>query len=441
MPHEIIMPALGMAQDSGVIVQWLKAPGDAVAEGEALFEVETDKATMEVEAQAAGFLTDLRAKAGDDVPVGQVIAVISDKPETEGTPALAPAPQATPTSALPEGAKVIMPALGMAQDTGLIVSWAKAPGDAVEADETLLEVETDKSTMEVPAGASGFVAALLAEAGQEVPVGEVIAVISAGKPAQPTQSRAAGKSGAAAESPPPPETPEPEPRAAPPKTAPKPAVPDTARIFASPRARRLAAEAGLDLSRLVAAGYPQPYHAADIETLRNLPAEAAPEAPPEAASMAAPQHITARADAAPGRALLDWLKQEAGRDLPASALWCRFAAAALRHARQPEGDLVIELATIGTTPIRLHNPDRAGLASDPETTDAAPDLILRDLSASAITGLSLGAAAAPTLNLLAEGEGLRITLDFTAGQLDAGTALALVAGLADRLNDPLTQLL
>lgn len=438
MPHEIIMPALGMAQDSGVIVQWLKAPGDAVAEGDALFEVETDKATMEVEAQAAGFLTDLRAKAGDDVPVGQVIAVISDKPETDGTPASAPAPVAAPASTLPEGAKVIMPALGMAQDTGLIVSWAKAPGDAVAEDDTLLEVETDKSTMEVPAGASGFVAALLAEAGQEVPVGEVIAVISAQKPDQPMQARAAGKSGANSA----PAPAQPEPMAAPSKAAPappapKPAVPDTGRIFASPKARRLAAEAGLDLSRLVAAGYPQPYHAADIETLRSLPAEAAPEAAPAAA----PQQITARADSAPGRALLDWLKHEAGRDLPASALWSRFAAAALRSAAQAEGDLVIELAPIAASPTRLHNPDRAGLASDPETTDDTPDLILRDLSTSAITGLSLGAAAAPTLSLLTEGEGLRITLAFTAGQLEPGTAIALVAGFADRLNDPLAQLL
>ena len=86
MPHEIIMPALGMAQDSGVIVQWLKAPGDAVAEGDALFEVETDKATMEVEAQAAGVLADVRARAGEDVPVGQVIAVIAETPDAATAP-------------------------------------------------------------------------------------------------------------------------------------------------------------------------------------------------------------------------------------------------------------------------------------------------------------------------------------------------------------------
>ena len=172
--------------------------------------------------------------------------------------------------------------------------------------------------------------------------------------------------------------------------------------------------------------------------LRRLPAETAPPAVP---ATAAPQQITARADPAPSHALLDWLKQDAGREMPAPALWCRFAAAALRSTRQAEGDLVIELAPIAAAPTRLCNPDRAGLASEAEATDQAPDLILRDLSASAITGVALGAAGPPTLSLLAEGEGLRITLDFDAGRLEAATAIALVAGFADRLNDPLTQLL
>jgi pyruvate/2-oxoglutarate dehydrogenase complex dihydrolipoamide acyltransferase (E2) component len=61
MPHEVTMPQLGMAQDAGKIVSWLKAPGDAVTKGDALFEVETDKATMEVEAQASGYLTHVTA--------------------------------------------------------------------------------------------------------------------------------------------------------------------------------------------------------------------------------------------------------------------------------------------------------------------------------------------------------------------------------------------
>jgi pyruvate dehydrogenase E2 component (dihydrolipoamide acetyltransferase) len=76
LAKDVVMPALGMAQETGVLLQWLKAPGDTVAKGEPLMEVETDKATVEVEAPAAGVLAQVTAQPGDVVPVGQVIALI-----------------------------------------------------------------------------------------------------------------------------------------------------------------------------------------------------------------------------------------------------------------------------------------------------------------------------------------------------------------------------
>lgn len=76
MATNVILPALGMSQDTGKIVQWLKAEGDRVAKGEPLAEIETDKATVEIEAFADGVLAHVAAAVGDDVPVGQVIAVI-----------------------------------------------------------------------------------------------------------------------------------------------------------------------------------------------------------------------------------------------------------------------------------------------------------------------------------------------------------------------------
>jgi pyruvate dehydrogenase E2 component (dihydrolipoamide acetyltransferase) len=76
LAKDVIMPALGMAQDTGLLVRWLKSEGEAVAAGEPLMEVETDKATVEVEAGAAGILANVAANAGDEIPVGQVIAVI-----------------------------------------------------------------------------------------------------------------------------------------------------------------------------------------------------------------------------------------------------------------------------------------------------------------------------------------------------------------------------
>src|SRR3954471_24052982 len=76
MPVEVIMPMLGMAQETGKVVRWLKAEGEAVAKAEPLMEVETDKVTVEIEAPAAGTLAGVTASEGEDVPVGQVIAYV-----------------------------------------------------------------------------------------------------------------------------------------------------------------------------------------------------------------------------------------------------------------------------------------------------------------------------------------------------------------------------
>ena len=76
MSKDVIMPALGMAQETGTLLRWLKAPGDSVAKGEMLMEVETDKANVEIEAPASGILSDVTAQPGDVIPVGQVIARI-----------------------------------------------------------------------------------------------------------------------------------------------------------------------------------------------------------------------------------------------------------------------------------------------------------------------------------------------------------------------------
>ncbi|MGH7775731.1 MAG: lipoyl domain-containing protein, partial [Candidatus Dormibacterales bacterium] len=76
MATDVIMPALGMAQETGVLVAWLHREGEEVAQGDPLMEVETDKAVVEVEAPASGRLAAVTAGVGDEVPVGQVMAVI-----------------------------------------------------------------------------------------------------------------------------------------------------------------------------------------------------------------------------------------------------------------------------------------------------------------------------------------------------------------------------
>ncbi|MEW6753881.1 MAG: 2-oxo acid dehydrogenase subunit E2, partial [Candidatus Latescibacterota bacterium] len=113
MAAEVVMPALGMAQETGVLVGWLKAEGEAVTAGEPLMEIETDKAMVEVEAPASGTLGGILARPGDEVPVGQVIAYILAPGETPptarpavvppagtATPAHRPAPAAAPARAV-----------------------------------------------------------------------------------------------------------------------------------------------------------------------------------------------------------------------------------------------------------------------------------------------------------------------------------------------------
>ena len=102
MPSDVIMPALGMAQETGKVLRWLKAEGDSVTKGEPLLEIETDKVTVEVEAPADGLLAGIRAEAGVDVPVGETIAVLLaageslvDAPRAAGVVVAAPVAVAT----------------------------------------------------------------------------------------------------------------------------------------------------------------------------------------------------------------------------------------------------------------------------------------------------------------------------------------------------------
>jgi pyruvate dehydrogenase E2 component (dihydrolipoamide acetyltransferase) len=101
MATDVIMPALGVAQEKGTLLNWLKAEGQSVSKGEPLMEVETDKATVEIEAPASGILTNVTASAGDEIPVGNRIAVIL-APGEVATPAAVQEPSPHPNP-LPEG--------------------------------------------------------------------------------------------------------------------------------------------------------------------------------------------------------------------------------------------------------------------------------------------------------------------------------------------------
>jgi len=102
MATDVIMPALEMAQETGKILHWIKAPGDAVRKGEPIVEIETDKVTVEIEAPASGILRDVTARAGDVVPVGKTIALIFAPGEAGAAGSAAPVGAAA--SEVPAGA-------------------------------------------------------------------------------------------------------------------------------------------------------------------------------------------------------------------------------------------------------------------------------------------------------------------------------------------------
>jgi pyruvate dehydrogenase E2 component (dihydrolipoamide acetyltransferase)/2-oxoglutarate dehydrogenase E2 component (dihydrolipoamide succinyltransferase) len=423
MPRDVTMPQLGMAQDAGRIVSWLKAPGEAVAKGDALFEVETDKAVMEVESPATGYLTGVAYPAGADVPVGQVIARISDSPE-EPSPA-APEPATDRGGALPEGHAVTMPQLGMAQDTGLLVAWRKAPGDPVAPGDILFEVETDKATMEVEAGRKGWLAATLAQAGDEVPVGAPVAILSDTEPKAPVARPR--RDGAPEPAPPPARADAAKPAPAPAKPA--PVAPAGGRILASPKARRLAREQGLDLARLAAAGHPQPFHVADLAALRALGPAA-----PAAAATAAPRRLTALC---PEDGLADfttWAAAALQLD-DADAILAGLAGASLGQA----DSVTVAVERFGVTRSFAVPPGRS--LSAVTAGEGAPALRLRDLRATRLASVAMGAEDAPVLTLAQGGAGLSITLECAADQLSADAALALLTAFAGRMEQPLRHLL
>jgi pyruvate dehydrogenase E2 component (dihydrolipoamide acetyltransferase) len=144
------MPALGMAQETGTLIQWLKKPGDAITKGEPLMEIETDKATVEIEAPATGILSSITAQAGDVIPVGQRIALIlapgeldsSAPPLTQPMPA---SPQPTITTLKPVSATPI--AARLAAEHNLDITKIKSNGGQIRKEDVLAYLKDEGGMM------------------------------------------------------------------------------------------------------------------------------------------------------------------------------------------------------------------------------------------------------------------------------------------------------
>lgn len=204
---ELAMPSLSPTMTQGNIAAWRKNEGDSVQPGDILAEVETDKATIEWEAQEEGFIAKILMPAGSkDIPVGQTVALIVEeegdlaafkdyKPgaassKQESAAAKPPAAEAAPAEpaassssgggggSFPPHEVMKMPALSPTMSAGNIVSWQKKVGDSVAPGDMLCEVETDKATIAWEAQEEGFIAAiLLPDGAKEVAVGTPAAVL------------------------------------------------------------------------------------------------------------------------------------------------------------------------------------------------------------------------------------------------------------------------
>jgi len=157
---EVIMPVLGMSQDSGRLLRWLKAPGEHVEKGEPLMEVETDKAVAEIEAPATGILAEVCYDEGADVPVTKVMAVI-----VGGTAAVSVAAPAAPVVVVPAPAAVSPLAARMATEHHLDLAQIRPRAGRIEKADVLAYIEAAKAPVS-PAVTNG---------GAKLPAGRVLA--------------------------------------------------------------------------------------------------------------------------------------------------------------------------------------------------------------------------------------------------------------------------
>ncbi len=277
MATKITMPRLSDTMTEGTVATWLKKVGDTIKEGDILAEIETDKATMEFESFNSGTLLYIGIKEGETAAVDSLLAIIGNEGEdisgmmTSGnvpaaeTKTEAPAEakpevksesqpttdNAQPTTSLPKGVVVVtMPRLSDTMTEGTVATWLKKVGDEVKEGDILAEIETDKATMEFESFNSGTLLFIGITEGQSASVDSVLAIIG---PAGTDVSGIAEnyKKGGA---PVPATTPE---AASAPVAATQNTTEETNssdRIFASPLAKQIAKDKGINLSQIKGSG-------------------------------------------------------------------------------------------------------------------------------------------------------------------------------------------
>lgn len=186
------MPRLSDTMTEGTVATWLKKVGDKVSEGDILAEIETDKATMEFEAFTAGTLLHIGINEGETAPVDSLLAIIGKEGEdisgllsgdtasavTETKTETPVQTETQPTTSLPKGVTVVtMPRLSDTMTEGTVATWLKKVGDAIKEGDILAEIETDKATMEFESFNAGTLLFIGIQEGQSAPVDSILAII------------------------------------------------------------------------------------------------------------------------------------------------------------------------------------------------------------------------------------------------------------------------
>ena len=287
MAEIVRMPKLSDTMTDGVIAKWHKKVGDKVKSGEVLADIETDKATMEFESFQDGVLLHIGVQEKQAVPVDSIIAILGKEGEDissllkdeKGAPAKESKPEAkkesphdkpasgSTASEIPKGVEIVrMPKLSDTMSEGVVARWHKKEGDKVKSGDLLAEIETDKATMEFESFQDGVLIYRGVEEGKSAPVDSVLAIL--GKGGEDVKAILASAGSKAS-----PEPAEKKPEDKKPATSAKrddqePEKENTAsgeRVKASPLAKALAREKGIDISKVKGSGDNGRVIRADIE--------------------------------------------------------------------------------------------------------------------------------------------------------------------------------
>ncbi|RNC89228.1 MAG: pyruvate dehydrogenase complex dihydrolipoamide acetyltransferase [Allomuricauda sp.] len=315
MAEVINMPRLSDTMEEGTVAKWLKKVGDKVEEGDILAEIETDKATMEFESFHEGTLLHIGIEEGDGAPVDSLLAIIGEAGEDisallngGATPAVETAAEPgkeavaeTPAPAnegaavaIPEGVEIVtMPRLSDTMEEGTVASWLKKVGDTIEEGDILAEIETDKATMEFESFYSGTLLHIGIQEGEGAPVDSLLAIIGPEGTDVAAVIASGGATSSGNEAAATPAAPAQE-AAAPAQEASGTTAVTTAnnggRILASPLAKKIAAEKGIDLTKVNGSGDHGRIVKRDVENYQPA-ASAQPAAAPVAQESAAPASV------------------------------------------------------------------------------------------------------------------------------------------------------